>query len=124
MAGGQRAHNPVKPQQESRSDIALPARLLIGACLTTMLSGAVQAAENQRPLNGALPDLELLEFLGSFSTDEGEWIAPDSLLENEFSALLDAAGTTNDNPASGQADSDDGSTTDFRNNATQDSNND
>lgn len=37
------------------------------------------------------PDLELLEFLGSFETDNGEWIAPDSLLDSNFQQLLNMA---------------------------------
>ena len=38
-----------------------------------------------------LPDLEFLEFLGQFESDEGEWIDPGSLLADEFSDLLNAA---------------------------------
>lgn len=37
------------------------------------------------------PDLELLEFLGSFETDDGEWIAPESLLDSNFQQLLNMA---------------------------------
>ena len=37
------------------------------------------------------PDLALLEFLGSFETDNGEWIAPDSLLDSNFQQLLNMA---------------------------------
>lgn len=50
---------------------------------------AEAAAESQEaPL---LPDIELLEFLGSFQTDNGEWIAPESLLGEEFEELFDLA---------------------------------
>lgn len=57
------------------------------------MAAAATAAEedHQEPV---MPDPELLEFLGSFATDEGEWINPDSLLEAEFAALLDRASAT------------------------------
>jgi len=48
------------------------------------------AADNPQGNLQPTPDLELLEFLGSFATDEGEWIDPSSLLEEEFSTLLDS----------------------------------
>lgn len=51
--------------------------------------GAIQAAENEQALQ--LPDLELLEFLGSFQTDNGEWVEPESLLTVEFAELLNLA---------------------------------
>jgi hypothetical protein len=41
--------------------------------------------------NPDMPDLEFLEFLGQFETDEGEWIDPGSLMAEEFSDLLNAA---------------------------------
>lgn len=53
------------------------------------LAGSTLAAENTQ--EALLPPPELLEFLGSFATEEGEWINPDSLLETEFAALLDRA---------------------------------
>ncbi len=37
------------------------------------------------------PDLELLEFLGSFETDEGEWIPPENFLTEDFQELLNLA---------------------------------
>jgi len=47
---------------------------------------------NAATADDGFPDLELLEFLGSFSTDTGEFIDPSVLLENEFGQLLDLAG--------------------------------
>ena len=38
-----------------------------------------------------LPDLEFLEFLGQFETDNGEWVAPGILMAEEFEILLEAA---------------------------------
>ena len=49
----------------------------------------VQAAEEEQELQS--PDMELLEFLGSFQTDNGEWIEPESLLTGEFAELLNIA---------------------------------
>lgn len=37
------------------------------------------------------PSLELLEFLGQWETDDGEWIAPQDLADAEFGLLLDAS---------------------------------
>lgn len=38
-----------------------------------------------------LPDLEFLEFLGSFETDSGEWVNPENLASEDFDALLSSA---------------------------------
>lgn len=57
-----------------------------------MISGTVQGqsiGENEPEVQ--LPDLEMLEFLGQFATDEGNWVDLDSLLSEEFEELLDAA---------------------------------
>jgi hypothetical protein len=53
-------------------------------------SNQANAAENSQMNQQQQPNLELLEFLGSFATDEGEWIDPNSLLEEEFSSLIDS----------------------------------
>jgi hypothetical protein len=45
------------------------------------------------------PDLELLEFLGSFSTDAGDFINPADLLDNEFGRMLDLTEDATDNDA-------------------------
>ncbi len=37
------------------------------------------------------PSIELLEFLGQWVTDEGQWIDPNDLAVEEFALLLDAA---------------------------------
>lgn len=55
-----------------------------------LATGTLNAAEDDANGTQAMPNLEFLEFLGSFATEEGEWIDPNSLLEDEFSALLDA----------------------------------
>lgn len=36
----------------------------------------------------ALPSLELLEFLGEFATDSGDWVSPGELMTPEFEQLL------------------------------------
>jgi len=49
------------------------------------------AAENQQSVDDLdLPSLEMLEFLGSFETDSGEWINPGELMQPEFEQLLDS----------------------------------
>lgn len=51
------------------------------------------SAENEIVLDSeaAQPDLEFLEFLGQFETDDGQWIDPGSLLAEEFDDLLNVA---------------------------------
>jgi len=69
------------------------------------MSAAVPAgaagAEDNGDDDAGMPDIELLEFLGSFSTEEGEWIDPQSLLEEDLSMLIDMAARrrTNERPA-------------------------
>lgn len=55
------------------------------------------AAENEAKETGeiVLPDLELLEFLGQFETDNGEWIDPGSLLTEDFEDFLRVAEDSN-----------------------------
>ena len=47
------------------------------------------AAQQQEQEQG--PSLELLEFLGQWETDDGEWIAPEDLADAQFGLLLDAS---------------------------------
>ena len=48
-----------------------------------------QAADaREEPESGALPTLELLEFLGEFETDSGDWVSPGELMTPEFEQLL------------------------------------
>lgn len=66
----------------------------LGLALLSLLGHCqdLNAAEEESDNNGQLiPDIELLEFIGSFQTDSGEWIEPDSLLTDEFVELLDLA---------------------------------
>lgn len=49
------------------------------------------AAEEEAETEAEFPSLEFLEFLGSFETDAGEWIDPESLLAEEFEDLLNVA---------------------------------
>ncbi len=70
-------------RRSAKSLQQLPWLLLTGHLCTA------QAAENELSLQ--VPDLELLEFLGSFQTDNGQWIEPESLLTGEFAELLNLA---------------------------------
>ena len=67
------------------------AQRLLAACLLGLIA-TTQGAENETKAETEpqLPDLEFLEFLGQFETDEGEWIAPGSLMAEEFELLLEA----------------------------------
>ena len=61
-------------------------------CLLSINYGARAAEESEPELpEGQLPDIELLEFLGSFETDDGDWINPNDLVEVEFGLLLETA---------------------------------
>ena len=77
---------------------------LAGIWLLGLLASA-QGAEDEQTASDEqdLPDLEFLEFLGSFETDEGEWIDPGSLLSDEFNELLDATVIIGANAAKGGA---------------------
>ena len=61
-------------------------------CLLGLIS-TVQGADNETGTSTEpnLPDLEFLEFLGQFETDNGEWVAPGMLMAEEFEVLLEAA---------------------------------
>ncbi|NKB34286.1 MAG: hypothetical protein GKR91_14440 [Pseudomonadales bacterium] len=64
---------------------------LVGQCLLSFISSAYGAEEDSAPEEVLeVPSLEFLEFLGSFETDEGEWIDPESLMTEDFGNLLDA----------------------------------
>ncbi|MFT4862469.1 MAG: hypothetical protein ACI95C_001690 [Pseudohongiellaceae bacterium] len=78
---------------------------LLGVYLLTW-SLIASAAENeaQTALDGQ-PNLEILEFLGQFETDQGNWIAPGELMQEEFKTLLSAAINAESEPATNAADS-------------------
>lgn len=62
--------------------------------LSLLIFGSISAAnvaEEETEDEVEVPSLEFLEFLGSFETDEGEWIDPESLMSEEFTELLQAA---------------------------------
>lgn len=70
-----------------RSETCWTALLILGLTLNS------QAAENEtygQPDN-LIPDLELLEFLGSFQTEDGEYMDPGMMLNHKFVELLDLA---------------------------------
>jgi len=59
----------------------------------SLLASGARAADEKKDVEPEeqqrnLPNLELLEFLGSFETDSGEWISPTELIQNEFELLL------------------------------------
>lgn len=61
----------------------------LGLCM--LCTACVSRAAEEESVEIELPDLEMLEFLGQFATDDGDWVEPDSLLSDEFGQLLDAA---------------------------------
>ena len=67
-------------------------RRLIAICIGGLLPIA-HGAENEvvPETESSQPDLEFLEFLGQFETDDGLWIDPGSLLAEEFDDLLNVA---------------------------------
>lgn len=70
-----------------RSRAHWAALLLLGL---TLNSHAAENETNGQPEN-LPPDLELLEFLGSFQTEDGEYMDPGMMLSDEFVELLDLA---------------------------------
>ncbi len=73
--------------------------LRIGACILSLSASAQGAEDSENSQPSALPNLELLEFLGQFETDQGEWIAPNEFLIEEFETLLDAAVSEDSEPS-------------------------
>ncbi|MFT6093113.1 MAG: hypothetical protein ACJA2Q_001006 [Pseudohongiellaceae bacterium] len=59
--------------------------------LCLLCSAGLAGAAVEDSVEIELPDLELLEFLGQFATDDGDWLEPSSLLSDVFEQLLDAA---------------------------------
>lgn len=53
------------------------------------VQAATPAAEGEE--EGESPSLEFLEFLGQWETDEGEWISPEDLANEDFVELIDSA---------------------------------
>ena len=76
---------------------------------------AGSAAENPQATDSDnLPSLELLEFLGSFETDSGEWINPAELMLPDFEQLLESVESIENTPiqASGTGEPENGSKSD------------
>ena len=72
-------------------------------------SQAASAAENDSSADAVplIPDLELLEFLGSFQTEDGEYINPETMLGDEFLDLLDLAARMDNAMGTTQGDDED-----------------
>jgi hypothetical protein len=66
-----------------------------GAVLLAQEAVLATPAPNPEPqaadVQEETPSIEFLEFLGEWETDEGEWIAPEELADDEFAQLLEAA---------------------------------
>ncbi len=74
--------------------MALSAFLGIG--VTQQAACANSTVQVEPSLSGseteeAPPSLEFLEFLGQWETDEGEWIAPEDLADENFVDLIESA---------------------------------
>lgn len=65
---------------------------IIALCIGSLIP-VIHGAENEVTVEVEMtqPDLEFLEFLGQFETDDGQWIDPGSLLSEEFEDLLNVA---------------------------------
>lgn len=55
-----------------------------GAGVFATLAGGALAASPTTAAEAMPPDPELIEFLGSFTTDDGEWIDPEALAAAEL----------------------------------------
>lgn len=85
--------------------------LIANTLMTTIANAAEEEGSTQtEPL---VPDIELLEFLGTFQTESGEWIDPEMLLNDDFDELFGLAARMdeianqsdeNENAASNQQD--------------------
>ena len=79
---------------------ALTLSTLLGLGVTCQQAAAADAAQQPSqattPPAGAEgeddpPSLDFLEFLGQWETDEGEWISPEDLANDDFVELIDRA---------------------------------
>lgn len=65
-----------------------------GAALHAQQAALAAPAPNPEPqatqVQEETPSIEFLEFLGAWETDEGGWIAPEELADDEFAQLLEA----------------------------------
>ncbi|MCB1672336.1 MAG: hypothetical protein R3F41_03285 [Gammaproteobacteria bacterium] len=64
---------------------------MLALMLFALPAGPVSAEEEN---GGNSPDPSFLEFLGSFETDAGEWIAPGEIMQPEFEQLLEVIRTS------------------------------
>lgn len=80
--------------------MALTLSTLLGVGVSSQQAAAVDAAqapEQATPpsagaeADGEPPSLEFLEFLGQWETDEGEWISPEDLANEDFVELIASA---------------------------------
>lgn len=69
------------------------------ALMLLMVTGARAADQQSGDVQAGAPPLELLEFLGQWETDDGEWIDPQELEDPELVKLLDAVMETETAPA-------------------------
>jgi len=53
-----------------------------------MMISLSPVTHSEPEIHGEAPALELLEFLGEWETDEGEWIDPAELEDDDFASLL------------------------------------
>ncbi len=64
----------------------------VALLLATLLAQSATRADE--PVAPAAPSVELLEFLGAWETDGGEWIDPAVLEQDAVDELLDSAAAT------------------------------
>ena len=64
-------------------NMSFPPRLVL---LTMILTAPI--AHSQTEQEAEIPTEELLEFLGEWETEDGEWLDPEELEEEDFAELL------------------------------------
>ena len=81
---------PIKATQ-IRSGQCIRMKTLHGLASLLLLTAALNVTAAEEELDPNLPNLEFLEFLGSFESDAGNWIDPGSLITEDFGNFLNAA---------------------------------
>ena len=82
---------PIKTSTDSSLKLTGLAPVVQLMVVLGLLTSAAQAADNKlesQEQQAELPELELLEFLGRYETDSGEWMDPTEFLTDEFEQLL------------------------------------
>ena len=62
----------------------------VSTCLWILIFSTSSSFAEAQNNSDSLPSMEFLEYLGEWETDEGDWIEPEYLDNEEFGKLIEA----------------------------------